>query len=187
MQQQPGPQYGFTNTPPGYPGPQYGYQQPPQRSAIPKVIGILMIIFGSLGILGGLIGLAGSGLGGGFGEIPELKTINTIQKLESVVGLALSILQLYAGIRLIGYKSNALGMAKAYAIARMAFEIVSAILVYAWMKPIMDTAMKGSGMDIGGLMGGFVVIGMIIGLAWPIVVLALVTRPAAKAACVNEL
>ncbi len=174
---------------PGYPGPQY-YQQMPQRSAIPKVIGILMIIFGALGILGGLIGLAGNGgLGGNelFREVPELKTYRTIEMLTSVLSLGISILQLYAGVRAIGYKSNAIGLAKAYAITRIVAEITSVILVYVWMKPIMDEAFRDSGMNIGGVMGGFMLIFTLIAVAWPIVVLVLMTRPAAKAACTGEL
>lgn len=170
---------------PGYPGPQYGYQPPmPQRSAIPKVIGILMIIFGSIGILGGLIGLAGNGGGGDlFGDIPEYKTWRTIELLTGVLGLAISILQLYAGIRLVGYKAGALGLAKAYAIVRIVTEIAGAILIFAWVKPMLDQAMPG----MGGIMGVAMMIGLVFGLAWPIVVLALVTRPSAQAACNNQL
>jgi hypothetical protein len=171
--------------------PAYGYAPPPpQRSAIPKVIGILMIIFGSIGILGGLVGLAGGGMGGSqdlFREIPEFKTWRTIELLTSVMGLAISILQLYAGIRCVGYKANAVGMAKVYAILRMVTEIASAIIVYAWMKPMMEKVTAGSGMNFGGILGGAMIIGTLIGLAWPIVVLVLMSRPEAKDACNAEL
>lgn len=171
---------------PGYPPPQYGYAPPVQRSAIPKVIGILMIIFASIGLLGSLISLSGgSGAGEMFKEIPEFKTMRTIELLTGVIGIAYGALHLYAGVRCVGYKANAVGLAKAYAIIAMVVVIANAILQFAWLKPMMEKALGGSGINAGGLLGGFLVIGILIGLVWPTLVLILMTRPAAKAACVN--
>jgi len=170
---------------PGYPDPQYGYAPPPQRSAIPKVIGILMIIFASLGLLGSLLNLAGGTGNSLMREIPELKTIRTVEMVTGLIGLGYGILHLYAGIRCVGYKSNAVSLAKAYAIIAMVVVVINAILTFVWMKPIMDKAFAGSGVNMGGMLGGFMFIGVLIGLAWPTLVLVLMTRPAAKAACVN--
>ena len=62
----------------------------PGRSGIPKVIGILMIIFGSLGILFGLIGL-GAGNSG-------FKTFDTMNLVFNLIGLGISVLHLVGGI-----------------------------------------------------------------------------------------
>jgi hypothetical protein len=168
----------------------YQHSHPP-RSAIPKVIGILMIIFASLGLLGGLIGLAGGGgeMGSLMRDVPELRSYRTIELLINVLGLGISALHLYAGVRCIGYKANAPSLARSYAILAMVVTITNAILVFAWAKPILEGAMKGMpGGDIAvSLFGPIMVFTTIISLAWPILVLVLMTRPAAKAACVNEL
>ncbi|MBA2544479.1 MAG: hypothetical protein H0V17_32855 [Deltaproteobacteria bacterium] len=167
---------------------QQHYPNQPQRSAIPKVIGILMIIFASLGLLGSLIGLAG---GGGnqelFRGIPEYKTWRTIELLLNVIGLAYGALHLYAGVRCVGYKANAPALAKTYAIVAMGVVLVNAILVFAWIKPLMDKALGEFGSGAGTMFGGIMIFATLLGLAWPTIVLILMTRPAAKAACTAEL
>ena len=174
---------------PVYPPPQYGYTPPVQRSAIPKVIGILMIIFGSIGLLGGVIGLAGSGMNNAmFRDVPELSTYRTVEMLLSVVGLTMAGFQLYAGVRAVGYKANAPGIAKAYAIAAIVIVIASLVINMAVLAPMMARAMDAAGMHgMGGFIGGFTLIISLFGLAWPIIVLTLMTRPTAKAACTAQL
>ena len=77
---------------------------PGQRSGIPKVMGILMIIFASLGLLFGLIGLAGSGASAaGLKDVPVFKTYSTISMILGVVGLGISGLHRFAGVRAVGY------------------------------------------------------------------------------------
>jgi hypothetical protein len=152
-----------------------------QRSGIPKVIGILMIIFASLGLLGSLIGLAGnSGNSEAFKEIPELKTWGTMSLLFSVIGIAVSALHLVAGINSVKYKAGAPKLALMYALFNIVNNVVQAIVVFAWLKPALS---KFPG--AGDLLGGFLVIGIILAIIWPTIVLVLMTRPAAKAACTN--
>jgi len=173
---------------PGYPPQQY-YQQQPQRSAIPKVIGILMIIFGSLGLLGGLIGLAG-GIGNDefLRRVPELGTLKTVERLMSIVGLALASAQLYVGVRCIGYKANAPGLAKVYGITAIVIVILNLVISMVVIAPMMAKAMEAAGLPgMGGMLGGLTFVISLFGLAWPIVILALMTRSTARSACSAEL
>jgi len=171
------------------PDPIY-YQQlrAPARSAIPKVMGILMIIFASLGLFGGLFGLLSSVANDAlFREIPQYKTWHTIELLLNVTGLAIGALHLYTGVRAVGYKRNAPSFAVTYAITAMVVTLINAILVFAWIKPALEKSLGEFGGDVGAVFGPIMVFSTLIALAWPTLVLILMTRPAAKAACVNEL
>ncbi len=156
------------------------------RSKIPKVVGILMIIFASLGLLFGLIGLAGNSANAkAFEDISEFKTFQTMAMVFGVIGLGISALHLYSGIRAVGYKSNAPGLAKTYGIVSIATQIIYGGLVFAWLKPAIEKAAGSHASDVGLIIGAGVMFGVIIGCAWPIIVLALMTRPAAKQSCAN--
>jgi len=85
------------------------------------------------------------------------------------------------------YKQSAPKLAMAYGWVNIITTIAWSVVVYAWLKPAMEKAMEGSGMGsaIGAIIGFSVIFGTLIGTAWPIIVLALMSRPAAKAACSN--
>jgi hypothetical protein len=159
------------------------------RSKIPKVVGILMIIFASLGLLFGLIGLAGNSANSkAFEHIDAFKTFNTVALAFGVIGLGISALHLYGGIRAVGYRSNAPGLAKMYGVINIGTTVTYGAIVFAWLKPAIETAVKetnGDASSVSLIIGAGVMFGVIIGCAWPIIVLALMTRPAAKAACTN--
>jgi hypothetical protein len=141
-------------------------------------MGILMIVFASLGLLFTLIGL-GSGNDDAMRQFGgEFETMATFQKVSGILGLGLGVLHLVAGIRSVGYKSNGPKLAITYAIISIVYGVVSLILVYAWMMPKLPEELKGA-FSIGFVIGGM------IGMAWPIIVWALMSRPAAKAACTN--
>ena len=152
------------------------------RSSIPKVVGILMIIFASLGLIGGLIGLAGNAANEGLKELPEFKTYMTMNLVYTVVGLGISGLHLFAGVRAIGYKANAPKLAMMYGATNIIVSIAWGAVVFAWLKPAIEKAAGGMG---AAVVGFGVMFGVIISVAWPIIVLSLMSRPAAKAACVN--
>jgi hypothetical protein len=152
-----------------------------QRSGIPKVMGILMIIFASIGLLLSLIGLAGNSANASMArEIPQLKTWATLSMVFGVIGIGVSALHLFAGVRAVGYKANAPKLAVTYGIVNIANNLIQGILVFAWLKPALS---KFPG--AAETMGAFLTIGIIIAIIWPTIVLVLMTRPAAKAACVN--
>lgn len=152
------------------------------RSSIPKVVGILMIIFGSLGLIGGLIGLAGNSASGDLKDLPEWKTYMTMSMVFGVIGLGISALHVFGGIRAVGYKSNAPKLAMLYGLLNIVTQIAWGAIVFAWLKPAIAKAAGDAGAAIIGI---GVMFGVIISIAWPIIVLSLMSRPAAKAACVN--
>jgi hypothetical protein len=166
----------------------YGYTPTPPRSAIPKVIGILMIIFGSLGILAGLIGLA-SGPDKTFAHIEEWRKFESVTQMLGLIGFPITILGFVTGILAVKYKAIAPKLAAVYGGIGIIHTLVNGIVVYTYMKKAMDAVVGdfGGRMDSAVQMGMNVgmVFGMIVGLAWPIVILVLMTRPNAKAACVN--
>lgn len=170
--------FGFTNEPAAAVAPQVA----PVRSAIPRVIGILMIIFGSLGALAGLISLLRNesydnvaGLGARF---KALKQFHTLDNVSSIVGILLGVYELVAGGRAAQFRGSAPRMATWFAIANIVTTVLFLVLIYAWLLPAMRGIPGGAALvGVGATFGG------IISVAWSIVVLALMTRPAAKAAC----
>jgi hypothetical protein len=149
-------------------------------------MGILMIIFASLGLLFGLIGLAGSGINKAAAEgIPALKTWMTLSMVFGVVGLGVSALHLFTGVRAVGYKSNAPKLAVMYAAINMGLSLLQLILIFAWLKPAI-AKVGGIGAEAAAsAVGGIAVFFTILALIWPTLVLILMTRPGAKQSCVN--
>ena len=90
----------------------YGHH-PPRRSAIPKVIGILMIVFGSLGILGALVGSL-------MPTDPQLARLDAWREYEKIthlmgyIGVPVSLFQLIAGIACVKYVKTAPALAMVY-------------------------------------------------------------------------
>lgn len=181
-------QQGYMPPQPGYGQPPYGHpymvMQPmmPQRSGIPKVMGILMIIFASLGMLGSLAMLAANPLdkipGGGL--VPGFDNLKTVITILSVLGLGVGVLHLIAGIACVGYKRSGPGLALGYAIIRIVAAVIEVALVYAWMKPALEVVPHMKDEIIGQMIGS-----SLVAIVWPVLVLILLTRPNAKAACVN--
>ena len=103
----------------------------------------------------------------------------------TVIGLLISALHLAAGLSAVRYKQSAPKLAMAYGVINIVVTLAWTVVVYAWLKPAMETAMAGSGLGsaTGAIVGFGVIFGALIGTAWPIIVLALMSRPAAKAAC----
>jgi len=163
----------------------YGYGQQPEqrRSSIPKVIGILMIIFGSLGLVFSLISFGmhnnfdDPSVKEAFGD--KLSSIKTYDSFEKIMGLAISTLHLFAGIWAVMYKRAAPILAISYAVIKILMVVLSIVMFYSWMAPLLDKGPKEmkTAMGIGILLGG------VIGMSWPVVIWALMSRPAARAAC----
>lgn len=152
------------------------------RSGIPKVMGILMIVFASLGLLFTLIGAGGPSDTGGL-ESELLDKLKLFANIDLIVGLLIGILHLVAGIMSVRYKTNGPKLAIIYGISKIVWTVLSLVLVYAWLIPAMDK-LGAPGSVKSVFAGMFVVIG-IINIIWPVIVLSLMTRPKAKAACTN--
>lgn len=157
------------------------------RSPIPKVIGILMIIFASLAMLANLVGLANSS-NPALDHLEAWRTFERVSVIMGLIQLPISVFQLVTGIWLVKYKAGAPKLALIYGLLAAVHTIANAVIVFGFVKPALEAAMKGLG-GMNGMMsnviGASVVFGSIIGLAWPIVILTLTSRPSAKAACVN--
>jgi hypothetical protein len=170
--------------------PPTAYAPPtPKRSAIPLVMGILMICFAGLGFLGGLWNLFGPDpwkelshdplVRGEFGRaMDQMKTFTTVTTL---LGLGVGILHMVAGVAAVQYRRGAPKLASIYAIIAIADIVVTMILMYAWLMPMLD----GAPPALKSIIGASFIIGGILGMAWPILVLVLMTRPSAKAACIR--
>ena len=169
---------------------------PGQRSGIPKVVGILMIIFASLGLIGSLIGLTG-GKGSETGD--AWKTFYTFELVFSIVGLAVSGLHLFAGLQAVRYKANGPKLSMMYGAIAIVAQLAYAVLLFVVIKPKLmagdlpdgvdaDTAraFKNAGNDaVNTVLGTFAVVKVVLFSIWPILVLALMSRPAAKASSTN--
>jgi hypothetical protein len=163
-------------------------QQKP-HSAIPKVTGILMLVFGSLGLLASVLSLASGGMRGDLiARVPELKPWNTVTLLLNTVGLAVSVFHLYVGSRCLAYKWNAPRLAAGYAIGSIGLTVLNTVLLFAWGKPLVERAIadEPGGALAVSMFGPLVLIGLAINLAWPTLVLFLMTRPSARATCTNR-
>ena len=171
-----GPQGG-----PWLPPPDYGqpYQQP-RRSAIPKVVGILMIVFASLGLLVSLIALAMSGqfdkMDVGDVGIGKLKTYHMIEQCSY---LLIGILHMVAGIMCVMHKRAAPMLAVVYAVLKILVVVVIWALVFTWLAPVLDKAPK----EMKAQFTMQMIVGGVINISWPIVAWVLMSRPSARAAC----
>ena len=162
----------------GYPP---GYGLAPARSSIPKVMGILMIIFAGLGLLFSLAGMAAAAAQDVSRltpvEVGRLKLFNLVSHLS---GLAAGGLHLAAGTLAVVYHRAAPLWSTLYAGLALLRVIVVASLYYAWLAPIVT---RGTSKAFSQGYGVGIVVGSVILAAWPVVVVALMNREAARTAC----
>ena len=142
---------------------------------MPRVLGILMIVFGSLGALGMVFNLATSSRfhDNGYLAPDVVEHLVTYTKISSFVNLAIAGLDVFGGIALVRYKRNAVNLAQLYALANIVVTIASLVLQFTLLAPL------------GAMLGAGLIVGSVITVAWSVVVLALSNRPAVKAACTS--
>jgi hypothetical protein len=153
------------------------------RSSIPKVVGILMIVFSSLGLLFTLLALASAGGGKdyqGMQDLPAFKTLNTMQLVFNALGVGIGILHLVAGISAVRYKASAPKLAMSYAVLNIVTTIAYLVMVFAWLKPALE---KAGFPEAGSVVGGVLLVSGVLSVTWPVIVLVLMSRPSARAAC----
>ncbi len=170
-------------------GPGYGV---PRRSSIPKVMGILMLVFGGIGLLSGLSGLisggAGMGMGSSHSPIPmaAMEKLRDFQRLGSFVGLPLALLQCLAGLWAIRYKRAARLLSSAYAVLAMLWVVVSIAMMYSWLLPTMKRLVPSSSIgQLEAFVGFTMVVAAVIGMVWPALILILMNRRSVREACIN--
>ena len=150
---------------------------PPEvRSAVPKVLGILMIIFGAFASFGGLFGLINRTEAPGLGS--AWATMSTLSLVFDVIGLGVGTLQLYTGIKLLGYKDTAPKLALVWGVLNSVTAIAFSALLYFWLKPQLGE-MGEVAISFVSLMRAF------ISVAWSVTVIALVMQPYPRRSCTN--
>lgn len=173
---------------------------PPQRSAIPKVFGILHIIYASIGGLVALFGLgAGAILSAATDTIKTeaekegqdvsafteaLDSMMTASMIQSAFSILFAILLLVAGIQLVRYKKSGGKLSTIWAIARIVVAIpVSFMAASAQTKfqdAIQDLNPEGAALDMSAFAGAGAVIGIILVSIYPILTLIFVNQAKAK-------
>jgi hypothetical protein len=151
------------------------------RSAIPKVVGILMIVFASLGLLQSVISMIQAELVGETFHGHEMQTFAHVSLVFGLLDLGIGVLHLAAGLRSVGYKESAPRLTMLYGVLKIVTTIGLLVVTYAFMR----RALTGADDTESAIVGfGFIVAGIFY-MAWPIVAMSLMSRPSAKAACVN--
>jgi hypothetical protein len=163
----------FTNPP----------EPPPQRSAIPRVIGILATIFAGLGALFMAVWT--------FGPLSDLSKHHLLDQMPNLVSwfyacAALSVvvfgLHLSGGIMAMVYKFTGLRLLTLYAVLAILLVIADAILVIVLMPGHIE-GRAGLTEDIRFSVTIMRIVFDGLALGWPIVVLALANSQRARAAC----
>ncbi|MDP1663423.1 MAG: hypothetical protein Q8L55_16045 [Phycisphaerales bacterium] len=173
-----------------------------QRAAWPTVVGVISVVLGSLGILknacGGVSSFA-QGFGGMNLGPPALggqySLWMVITGVLSLVSLAVSGWLLWAGVQLLKRRKKSVALHRGWAWTRIGVALLEAAAGAAAQSAVMSGAMAAGG-GAGGAGGGGAPAGMdamliavaivtialplIIALTYPVVVLALLSRPWAK-------
>lgn len=170
-----------TPYPPPY-GQPYGqppvgpYRPPQSRSAIPRVVGILAIVFAPIGLLYTLAITYGPKDEFHWLEITqeELGFFGTWLDVSLIIGVALFVLHLVAGIAAVSYRRSGPPLLSAYAIA--ALLLVVADVAIALSAPISDSLVHSE------LVLPRVFL-QVFALPWPIIALILINQRSARSAC----
>lgn len=170
-----------------------------QPSSVPKVFGIIHLVYAGLGMIGGLMGLANPALAK-FTTGPILETAKKTGKsteayesavaetaryamMNGVVQIALAILLLIAGLNLIKYQLKGAKLSKIWAVARIPLAIVFSFLSMDATKRMMTTQNEliGTGnpsmdnmMETMGTVG--IVFGILMVSVYPILTLIFLSR-----------
>ena len=150
------------------------------KSSIPKVLGILNIVFGAIGIFSSIGGLALNKMQQDMATLPPetlkyLKSQETTNFLNSLGGIILGALLLFAGLKLIKYRRQGVKLTNIWAILRILFAFVASYFAYGAMQDMPQ--ISGLGEVGGGLVAGGIIFGLVISCAYPIICLILLKRP----------
>jgi hypothetical protein len=132
------------------------------------VVGVLMIVLASIGLMATAVNLHGATRDQVIAVSPSFAKMTVmIGVLDGLVGL----MQLTAGIAAVRYRRGAPDRAVTYALARILLTVGTAVALIMFAHR-----------ELGALDGGFIAAASVM-TAWPIIVIALMTRPAARDAC----
>jgi len=151
------------------------------RSSVPLVVGVLMIVFASLGLLHSFVSLIQAQLLNETFHGHEMQSFAHVALIFGLLDLGVGFLHLAAGLRALAYKESAPRLTMLYGVLKIVTTMGLLVVTYAFMRRALDGA-DGTESAIIGL--GFIMAGIFY-MAWPIVAMALMSRPSAKAACTN--
>lgn len=184
------------------PGAEQSAPPPEQRSGVPKVFGILHIIYAALGGLLGLFGLGGGALmkamfqevtkvareeGQDISKVTDaLDSLMTISMIQSVVAIVFAVLLLVAGIKLLKYQESGRKLSNIWAISRMVVAIPLAFMAISaqatLQEEIQNLSQETSGIDMSALAGVGGLIGIVLVCIYPVLSLIFVNKEQSKAA-----
>jgi hypothetical protein len=169
--------------PPGPPYPAYPpyayYPRPPQRSAIPRVVGILAIVFASIGVLSSAVFT--------LGPLSDLADWRLLDELSGVVtwlwvwlglSVALFVLHLVAGILACGYRPSAPRLINAYGVLAIALAVADAVALGVLVPGDAFAELRESVLHTHYFFEA-------VAVSWPIVAMALINSARSRAACVS--
>ncbi|HEY1556651.1 MAG TPA: hypothetical protein VGF94_17570 [Kofleriaceae bacterium] len=134
-----------------------------KRSAIPMVVGVLMIVFGGIGLVVSLV------------TLKAVPSHHMLEKFPAVVlgifEVIVAMLQLDAGIACVRYRPSATTRAVAFGFARITLTVGTVLATWLAFRP--DSGQASS-------LPAWFVLGTVVSLAWPAIVIALMTRPSVK-------
>jgi len=164
------------------------------RSAIPKVFGIIHLVFGVFGIIVLIITLGTSVFLQQVAEnLPKddpefdqaLSSINQISYLDSALGLIFAIVLIVAGVLLLKYKKSGRSLTVFYSIAAIIWAVLSPIINYSKQYAVMrsqlaqgETEMDESTLAV--IVIGSLSVGAIVALIYPILCLIFLNKEKVK-------
>lgn len=136
----------------------------PTRSGIPKVMGILLIIFASIYLLGSIMGALGALFGQTFMDmlpgilsaspevkksginlellVGQLKGIYRIQGAEKLATAAISGFGLFAGIKLTGYTAQGVRLSVWWAISALTYLVLEIWIFAIYINPLISRFLR---------------------------------------------
>jgi hypothetical protein len=146
------------------------------RSAIPRVIGVMAIVFACIGFaLALLFGLAQLRNTSRWDDADEFSALLTWYEIWLGTSIVLFALHLFGGVFSCMYRKLGLRLLTAYGIGAVALVIIDLVSLH-YMPDMRRHDRHGLGILMRGLFD-------IIALPWPIVVLALVNLRRSRMAC----
>ncbi len=180
------------NSPYATPQAQQPLTQQPVRSSVPKVMGILHIVFASFGILGSLSAFFTASI---FKNIPltgnqdadvfvsAMEKMLTYTYIDAGVKIILGVLLLISGIKLLKYQASGLKLSNMWAYSRIIWAVIFAVISYSatiefQQAMVANSPGAASIMKTAGTFG--LIIGILILCIYPVVSLILLNRPNVK-------
>ena len=173
--------------PQGYPPPGYppdGYPGTPRRSAIPKVMGILMIVFSGIALLATLANMVKEP---DYSTLPSsvVEQLQSFSRIDQLTGLVVSLIHLIAGILCVMYRRVGRLLANVYGVAATIRVIVVMTMLYGWLAPILERLPLGTGENVKSLIVAAMIFGSVLSMVWPILIFILMNLKGAREACVK--